>query len=368
MAILSVGNINETEKEEAMTTQEKLIKNKLGLIELASYLQNVSEACRVMGYSRDTFYRVKKAVDEGGLEALKEKSRRVPNRKNRVSEDIEKAILDLSLEDPSLGQKRVSDALRQNGVFISAAGVRCVWLRHNLETFAKRLIRLEEHVAKTGAVLTERQLVAMERAKEEKTAFGEIETEHVGYLGAQDTFYVGVLKGVGRVYQQTFIDTFSNVGFAKLYTTKHPINSADILNDRVIPFFEKHKISLLRILTDRGTEFCGKPDSHEYQLFLALNDIDHTKTKAKSPQTNGICERYHKTILDEFYRIAFRKKIYKSLEELQEDLDSYIERYNTRRENQGKRCQGRTPMQTFLDNLPVAMEKNINKEELPLTA
>jgi transposase InsO family protein len=368
MAILSVGNINETEKEGAMTTQEKLIKNKLGLIELASYLQNVSEACRVMGYSRDTFYRVKKAVDEGGFEALKEKSRSVPNRKNRISEDIERAILDLSLEDPSLGQKRISNALRQNGVFVSAAGVRCVWLRHNLETFAKRLIRLEEHVAQTGAVLTERQLLAMERAKEEKTAFGEIETEHVGYLGAQDTFYVGVLKGVGRVYQQTFIDTYSNVGFAKLYTTKHPINSADILNDRVIPFFEKHKIPLLRILTDRGTEFCGKPDSHEYQLFLALNDIDHTKTKARSPQTNGICERYHKTILDEFYRIAFRKKIYQSLEELQQDLDAYIERYNTRRDNQGKRCQGRTPMETFLDNLPAAMEKNISKEELPLTA
>ncbi len=136
-------------------------------------------------------------------------------------------------------------------------------------------------------------------------AWGEIETEHVGYLGAQDTFYVGTLKGVGRIYQQTFIDTYSAVGFAKLYTSKVPINSADLLNDRVIPFFDKYGIPILRVLTDRGTEFCGKPDKHDYELFLALNDIDHTKTKAKNPQTNGICERFHKTMLEEFYSVAF---------------------------------------------------------------
>jgi len=290
-----------------MTTDEKLIKNKLGLLELAEYLKNVSEACRIMGYSRDTFYRVKKAYEEGGIEALKEKSRRVPNIKNRVSEEVEQAVLAMALEEPAYGQKRVSDELRQRGVFISPAGVRCVWLRHNLERFEKRLKALEEHVAKTGAVLTESQLKAMEKAKEEKMAWGEIETEHVGYLGAQDTFYVGTLKGVGRIYQQTFIDTYSAVGFAKLYTSKVPINSADLLNDRVIPFFDKYGIPILRVLTDRGTEFCGKPDKHDYELFLALNDIDHTKTKAKNPQTNGICERFHKTMLEEFYPESAQK-------------------------------------------------------------
>lgn len=148
-----------------MTTEQKLIKNKLGLLELSTYLNNVSEACRVMGYSRDTFYRVKKAYEEGGLEALKEKSRRVPNHKNRIAEDVEKAVLDIALDDPSLGQKRASSTLRQRGVFISPAGVRCVWLRHGLEKFSKRLKALEEHVAKTGCVLTEEQLRALERAK-----------------------------------------------------------------------------------------------------------------------------------------------------------------------------------------------------------
>jgi len=351
-----------------MTIDQKLIKNKLGLIELSTYLNNVSEACRIMGYSRDTFYRVKKAYEEGGVEALKEKSRRVPNHKNRIAEDVERAVVELALEDPSLGQKRVSSALRQRGIFISAAGVRCVWLRHDLETFSKRLKALEEHVAKTGCVLTEEQLRALERAKDEKTAWGEIETEHVGYLGGQDTFYVGTMKNVGRIYQQTFIDTYAAVGFAKLYTSKVPINSAELLNDRVIPFFDEHQVPLLRIITDRGTEFCGKPDTHDYELFLSLNDIDHTKTRAKNPQSNGICERFHKTILEEFYSIAFRKKIYKTLDELQQDLDEWMWKYNNKRAHHGKRCQGRTPMETFKDNLSLAKQKMLSITDESLTA
>ncbi|OAQ20313.1 IS481 family transposase [Thermosulfurimonas dismutans] len=340
-----------------MTTQEKLIKNKLGLLELAAYLKNVSEACRVMGFSRDTFYRIKKAYEEGGIEALFEKSRRKPNLKNRVSEEVERAVVELALEDPSLGQKRVSDELRKRGIFVSPAGVRSIWLRHGLERFEKRLRALEERVARTGEILTERQLRALEKAQEEKIAQEEIETEHVGYLGAQDTYYVGTIKGIGRIYQQTFIDTYSKVAFAKLYTSKHPINSADLLNDRVIPFFEEHGLSVLRILTDRGTEFCGRIDRHEYELFLALNDIEHTKTKAKNPQTNGICERFHRTIKEEFYSIALRRKLYRSLEELQEDLDLWIERYNRQRPHQGKYCEGKTPMETFLGNVPLAKEK-----------
>ena len=120
--------------------------------------------------------------------------------------------------------------------------------------------------------------------------------------------YVGNLKGVGRVYQQTFIDTYAKVACAKLYDRKTPITAADLLNDRVIPFFDSHDVKLLRVLTDRGSEYCGNPERHEYELYLAVEDIDHSRTKTKSPQTNGICERFHKTVLNEFYRIAFRKR------------------------------------------------------------
>jgi len=191
-------------------------------------------------------------------------------------------------------------------------------------------------------------------------AHGEIETEHPGYLGAQDTYYVGNIKGVGRIYQQTFIDIYAKVGFAKLYDRKNALVAAEILNDRVLPFYEEHDISLLRVLTDRGTEYCGKREYHEYQLYLTLEDIDHSRTKARSPQTNDICERFHKTIQQEFYAVAFRKKIYNNLDEMQADLDNWIRYYNEERTHSGKYCFGKTPMETFLDTLPLAKEKKLD--------
>ncbi|WP_419644568.1 DDE-type integrase/transposase/recombinase, partial [Thiolapillus sp.] len=257
-----------------------------------------------------TFYRYKAAVEEGGVDALFEANRRKPNHKNRVEPEIEQAVKEYALDFPAHGQVRASNELRKSGIFVSPTGVRGIWLRHELANFKDRLKALEAKVAAEGIVLTEPQVQALEKKKLDDEACGEIETAHPGYLGSQDTFYVGTLKGVGRIYQQTFVDTYSKVAFAKLYTTKTPITAADMLNDRVLPFFEQHELPMLRILTDRGTEYCGKADRHDYQLYLALNDIDHTKTRVKSPQTNGICERFHKTILQEFYQVTFRKKIY----------------------------------------------------------
>ena len=293
------------------------------------------------------------------MEALKEKSRRKPNYKNRAPDEVEEAVVAFAFENPAFGQKRASDELRKRGVFVSPAGARCIWLRHDLETFQKRLKALEEKVRETSVVLTETQVAALERAQEEKISWGEIETEHPGYLGSQDTYYVGHIKGVGRIYQQTFVDTYSAVAMGKVYTSKQPIHAADLLNDKVLPFFDEQDVPLLRVLTDRGTEYCGRPDKHEYQLFLAINDIDHTKTKARHPQTNGICERFHKTCKNEFYAIAFRKKIYRSLEEIQRDLDAWFEYYNYRRTHQGKRCKGKTPMETFLQARSLAQEKRL---------
>ncbi len=343
-----------------MTTQEKLMQRKLSVLELAEYLQNVSEACRVMGVSRQHFYDIRRAFEAGGLEALRDKNRRKPNFPNRAPPHVEQAACELARENPALGQVRVANELRKRGIEVSPAGVRCIWLRHGLESFKKRLRRLEEHVAQTGAVLTEAQLAVLERAQRERASEPDrIETHHPGYLLAQDTMYVGYLKGVGRIYQQTALDTYASVAFAKLYTTKAPVTAADLLHDRVLPFFAEQQVPVLRVLTDRGTEFCGRLDTHPYELYLQLQEVEHTKTQAKRPQTNGICERFHRTVQEEFYFVAFRKKIYRTLEELQQDLDAYLESYNGERSHQGQRCQGRTPLQTFLDSRQLAWDKKI---------
>jgi transposase InsO family protein len=349
-----------------MNQESKLIKSKLGLLQLAEHLGNVSQACKVIGYSRDSFYRIKELYDTGGESALYDISRSKPNPKNRVEPAIEEAIVKMAFEYPAYGQQRVCNELKKQGIFLSAGGVRSVWLRHNLEVFDKRLKALEARMAEEGLILTEAQLIALERKKEKREAHGEIETEHPGYLGSQDTYYVGNIKGVGRIYQQTFIDTYSRVAFAKLYETKHAITSADLLNDRVLPFFEEHQIPLLRILTDRGTEFKGKPDHHEYELYLSIEGIEHSKTQVRHPQSNGICERLHRTIQDEFYAITFRKKLYTTLQELQKDLDDWMAHYNKERAHSGRYCFGKTPMQTFFESITLAKQKML--DELPPAA
>jgi len=345
-----------------MSTDEKIIKNKLGLLNLAEMLGSVSQACKVMGYSRDSFYRFKQLYEQGGEMALRDMSRKKPLLKNRVSQEIEQAVIAMAYEQPAYGQLRVSNELKKQGLFISPGGVRSIWLRNDLEVFKKRLKALEAKVAQEGLILTESQLQALEKAKQEKEAHGEIETAHPGYLGAQDTYYVGTIKGVGRIYQQTFIDTYSRVVCAKLYDRKNALVAADLLNDRVVPFFESQEVRLLRILTDRGTEYCGNREHHEYQLYLAVEDIDHTKTKAKSPQTNGICERLHRTMQEEFYAVAFRKKLYESLDALQEDLDTWVDWYNSERTHSGRYCYGKTPMQTFNESKYLARMKELDRQ------
>jgi Integrase core domain/Winged helix-turn helix len=346
-----------------MTNEQKVIKNKVGLLRLAETLDSVSKACKVMGFSRDSFYRFKQLYEQGGEAALQEISRKKPVLKNRVDPVIEEAVVAFAIEQPAYGQHRVSNELRKKGVTVSGGGVRSIWLRHDLESFAKRLKALSAKVAQDGLILTEDQLRALEKAREEKQAHGEIETEHPGYLGCQDTYYVGNLKGVGRIYQQTFIDSYCKVAQVKLYDRKHAITAADMVNDRVLPLYEEQGIVLMRILTDRGSEYCGNREHHEFALYLDVENIEHTRTKAKSPQTNGICERFHQTIQSEFYASAFRRKIYSSLEQLQADVDEWVDRYNKERTHSGKHCFGKTPWQTLQESKHLATAKMLDRTD-----
>ncbi len=332
-----------------MTQEQYVIRRKLNILELGETLGNISEACRRLNISRQHHYDIKSAVAEEGLEGLLEKSRKVPRIGNRVAPEIEQKVLDYSLEFPTQGQVRVSNELKRQGFQVSCGGVRSIWLRHKLQIASLRLKRLEKWSAENEGILTESQVQALESAREEKEAHGEIETPHPGFLLGQDTYYVGYIKGVGKIYQQTAIDTHSNVGFAKVYPDKTALTAADFMNDKVLPFFDSENMALLRILTDRGTEYCGRIETHPYQLFLHLNGVEHSRTKVRHPQTNGSTERLNQIIQNEFYKVAFRKKIYTSIEEIQVDLDIFMATYNNERTNQGKHCQGRTPMQTFQD-------------------
>jgi transposase InsO family protein/transposase-like protein len=334
-----------------MTIEKKVARRKLSLLELASELGNVSKACRIIGYSRQQFYEIRRNYQVHGAAGLVD---RLPGPKgphpNRVSEEVEKAVLDHSLAYPTHGCLRVAEELTLRGLQVSSGGVRGVWSRHNLLSRHERLLRLEQAVSREKIGLQPEQIRLLERFSPE---FRErhIETKGVGELVAVDTFMVGHLKGVGRVYLQSVIDCHSRYAWGRLYTSKLPLTAVHVLNQDVLPFFEQHGVPVKTILSDNGREFCGRPDRHPYKLFLQLEDIEHRTTRVRRPQSNGFVERLHRTLLDEHFRIKGRQKWYESVEEMQKDLDEYLVAYNTQRPPQGRGMNGRTPLQAFRDGL-----------------
>lgn len=336
-----------------MTAQAQSIKRKLSLLQLAEELGNVSKACDIMGYHRDTFYEVRRAFQIGGTAALVEQKRGPRNpHPNRVAPEVEAAILDRALEFPTHGPVRVANDLRLSGITVSSGGVRGVWSRHNLETRVKRLLRLEEAAQQNVVRLTEAQIKLLEKHSANFRC-RHIESSRPGELLNQDTFYWGTLKGVGKVYVQVVIDTFCSLAFAKVYNSKMPVTACDLLYDRVLPFYEAIGVEVGAILTDNGREFCGIKEKHPYELLVAMEGIEHRTTKIRSPRTNGFVERMNRTLLDECFRVAGRTTWYEDTDQIQRYLDKFLEYYNLERTHQGYRLNGRTPANALRDALGV---------------
>ena len=344
-----------------MTTEKKVARRKLSMLELAAQLGNVSKACKLMGYSRQQFYEIRRNFQTYGAEGLID---RLPGAKgphpNRVSEEVEKAILDYSLIHPTHGCLRVAQELALQEVQVSSGGVRGVWSRHQLLSRHERLLRLERETRQRRLELSDEQIRALERFDPE---FKErhIVTNHVGDLVSADTFFVGTLKGIGRIYLQSVLDCHSRHAWGRLYTTKLPVTAVHILNTDVLPFFEAHGVDIKTLLTDNGREYCGRPDQHPYELFLQLEGIEHRTTRVRRPQSNGFIERFHRTLLDEHFRIQGRTKWYETLAEMQKDLDAYLEKYNNKRTHQGRGMNGMTPAMAFKKG--IAKAKAIARKE-----
>jgi transposase InsO family protein len=336
-----------------MTALSQSIKRKLSLLQLAEELGNVSKACRVMGYHRDTFYEVRRAFQVGGVAALVEEKRgpRLPH-PNRVAPEVEQKILDYALTYPTHGAQRVSNELRMAGTEVGPSGVRGVWLRHRLETRYQRLMRLEQHAQGDTVVLSDSQVRLLERHSADFRC-RHVEASRPGELLNQDTFYRGTLKGVGKVYVQVVVDVFCSLAFAKVYTAKMPVTAADLLYDRVLPFYAALGIEVGAVLTDNGREFCGLKERHPYELLLAVADIEHRTTKVRSPRTNGFVERMNRTLLDECFRVHGRTTWYTTTAEIQRDLDAFLRYYNLERSHQGYRLKGRTPVQALMEALGI---------------
>jgi hypothetical protein len=249
-----------------MTTEKKIARRKLSLLELAQELSNVSRACKVMGYSRQQFYEIRRNFQTYGADGLID---RLPGAKgphpNRVAAEIEAAVLAHGLEHPCHGCTRVEQELRLKGLQVSSGGVRGVWQRHGLLTKHERLLRLEKETAERQLTLTDEQMRLLERFSPE---FRErhIEAPHTGSLVAVDTFFVGTLKGVGKLYLQTSIDCHSRYAWARLYPSKLPMTAVHLMNGDVIPTFEEHGAKIETVLSDNGRAFCGRPDQHPYEL------------------------------------------------------------------------------------------------------
>lgn len=334
-----------TDKDPAV----KLARQRLSVLQLAEELGSVSKACKQAGMDRTSFYEWKRRFQTHGLTGLKDLPPVHKSHPQTTPPEVQARIGELALLHPTRGCNFLSDQLALEGISVSAQTVQSILNKQGLGGRYERLLALEERVLEQQIELTPELAHQIEKAN---PAFAErhVESTRPGELLSQDTFYVGQFKGVGKVYLHTVVDTYGSYAFGVLGTSKQPEWAVSVLYNDALPFYQEHQLPVAAVLTDNGREFCGT-ETHPYELFLSLSDIQHRRTKVRRPQTNGFVERFHRTVLDEFFRVKLRTTFYESLEALQEDLDAWLEYYNRERPHQGYRNRGKRPYDTICDRL-----------------
>jgi len=329
-----------------MDAQVKLAKYRLSVIELAASLGNITEACRQRGMARQNFYEWKRRFQLQGFEGLKDLPPIHKTHPQTTPPEVVERMIELAFQHPSYGCNRLESLLALEGRRVSYVTIQKILNEHGLGTRHDRWLALEKKNAETPIELTAEQMVWLEK---QNPCYRErhVESSRPGELLSQDTFFVGHLKGIGKVYLHTIVDTFGSYAFGFLHAGKQPEAAVAALHNEALPFYREHNLTVSAVLTDNGREFCGT-DAHPFELYLALNDIEHRRTKVRSPQTNGFVERFHRTVLEEFFEVKMRERFYESVEALQEDLDSWMEYYNKERPHLGYRNLGRRPYDTVM--------------------
>ena len=305
-----------------------------------SHKISVVELCALFNRSRTWFYKWKRRYDLYGKAGLRNVDRGSPAMPNRTPLYSEMKILDFITLYPTYGPARISNELSKKYVPVKPSAVYNVLKRHHLTT---RKLRLEYMRIKTGVVAITTDL---DRDKD-KSKTRSLNTRFPGHIIGMDVFYIGCLKGVGRIFQFTAIDTYSSYAWAKLYTDKSALSACDFVmhvhnNSMDVP--------IQSVLTDNGKEFTTHHASkdHSFERLLKELTVKHRLTKVRHPWTNGACERLNRTMLEEFYQVTFRKTIYKTVQQLNKDLNHFLDSYNCQRTHQGKRNKGRVPAELYL--------------------
>jgi transposase InsO family protein len=323
-----------TDPEESITVTpaEIIYHRRVQVLAHAEKTGNVAETCRTFGISRTRFYQWRNLADACGLEALMPKDRRRPQLPNATPTWVTNELLTLTVTEPTIGCRQYADRLAERGYTIAKSTVQKILVNHGLGRRTQRVARAAAITAATTGLVTD--TVA------ETTPFGFCHWAGApGDLVALDSFYIGNLKGVGKVYQLTAIDTATRWALVMIiWGTPDAAITARFV-EHVIRRYRRLGVRVRAVLTDNGPEYSASA----FTAAVAAKDLDHHRIPPRSPNHNAVCERFHGTALQECWRPAFHRRRFTSIRQLQAEIDAWLVHYNTRRRNHSDFMKGRTP-------------------------